>query len=100
MEIKPTTIHPNTKTGQKKTSTADSGGFAQILNGVTKSTSAQKIEAQPAALCRLTKPRSHLQLTSLNPISGPPKPKPKPKPAALETIGESRILPFVLSTTR
>ncbi len=96
MEIKPTTIHPNTKTGQKKTSTADSGGFAQILNGVTKSTSAQKIEAQPAALCRLTKPRSHLQLTSLNPISGPPK----PKPAALETIGESRILPFVLSTTR
>ena len=96
MEIKANTVHQNTATERKKNSQTNSGGFAQMLNTVTKPEPAQKIEAQPAALCRQTKPRSHLQLTSLNPVSGPPK----PKPAALETIGDSRILPFVLSTTR
>jgi hypothetical protein len=96
MEIKANPIHPNTAATSKKNPQPDSGAFAKILNGVTKANPTQKIEAQPAALCRLTKPRSHLQLTSLNPVSGPPT----PKPAALERIGESRILPFALSTTR
>lgn len=96
MEIKVNPVHPNTATAQKKNPQADSGAFAQILNEVSQSKPAQKLEAQPAALCRLTKPRSHLQLTSLNPVGS----LHKPKPAALETIGESRILPFVLSTTR
>jgi len=96
MEIKANPVHPNAATAKTKPTQAESGAFAQILNAVTQPKPAQKIEAQPAALCRLTKPRSHLQLTSLNPVSAPPK----AKPAALETIGESRILPFVLSTTR
>ncbi|WP_095102627.1 hypothetical protein [Pseudomonas sp. Irchel 3A5] len=96
MEIKANPVHPNAATAPKKNAQADSSGFAKILNNMTQSKPAQKIEAQPAALCRQIKPRSHLQLTSLNPVSAPPK----AKPAALETIGESRILPLVLSTTR
>lgn len=96
MEIKANSVHPNAATAKKKTTQTDSGAFAQILKNVNKPKPAQKIEAQPAALCRQTKPRSHLQLTNLNPVSAPPK----ARPAALETIGESRILPFVLSTTR
>lgn len=96
MEIKANPVPPNTATAPKTNKLADSAGFAKILKGVTKPKPALKVEAKPATLCRLIKPRSHLQLTSLNPVSGPPT----PKPAALETIGESRILPFVLSTTR
>lgn len=96
MEIKANPIHPNTTIAPKKNAQADSANSAKILNGVAKAKPAQKIEAQPAALCRLIKPRSHLQLNSLNPASGPRT----PKPAALEKTDESRILPFVLSTTR
>ncbi len=96
MEIKANPVHPNAATALKKNPQADSSGFAKILNNMTQPKPAQKIEAQPAALCRQIKPRSHLQLTSLNPVGT----LHKPKPAALETIGESRILPFVLSTTR
>lgn len=96
MEIKANPVHPNAASAPTKNAQTDSAGFTKILNDVIKPKPVQEIEAQPAALCRLIKPRSHLKLTSLNPISGPST----PKPAALERIGESRILPFVLSTTR
>lgn len=61
--------------------------FAQILNKVTNS-AAPNIKPLPATLASLVKPRSHLELTSLNNVEEPPK----PLPAALERIGQSRLL--------
>ena len=65
--------------------------FAQILNKVTKPTAK---EIQPAALAPLVKPRSPLELSSLNKVEEPPK----PLPAALEKIGKSRLLISNLSS--
>lgn len=61
--------------------------FAQILNKVTKA-AAQDIKPQSAALAPLVKPRSHLELISLNKVQE----LPKALPAALEKIGKSRLL--------
>lgn len=81
---------------QNKTSQMQSANFAQILNKAITPKPIQKFEAQPATITRLNKPRSQLELTNLSPLGVTHK----PKPAALETIGDSRILPFVLSSTR
>lgn len=81
---------------QNKTSQTQSANFAQILNKAITPKPTQKFEAQPATITRLNKPRSHLELTSLDPTGV----QHKPKPAALERIGDSRVLPFVLSSSR
>ena len=67
----------------------DSATFAQIMaNAHSPQTG---LKAEPASLSRLSRPRSHLELKSLNePVSQPPR------PAALERIGLSRLLPFFL----
>ena len=95
MKIDTTATHQATA-AQDKNAQAQSTHFADILSKTIKPKTAQTFEVQPAALTRLIKPRSHLQLTSLNPVAV----EHKPKPAALEKIGDSRILPFVLSTAR
>lgn len=65
--------------------------FAQLLKQAT--TSPTLIKPEPATLVSLTKPRSHLKLTSLNPVIE----SYTPQAAALERVGNSRILPFSLS---
>lgn len=65
--------------------------FAQVLEQATSSQTITKPE--PATLASLTKPRSHLKLTSLNPVIE----SYTPQPAAMERIGNSRILPFSLN---
>lgn len=81
---------------QNKSAQAHSADFANILSKTLQPKSPEKIEAQPATLIRSTPPRDHLNLTSLNQVGE----LHTPKPAALERMGESRILPFVLSSTR
>jgi hypothetical protein len=91
-----TVATPKSAVAKSKASQTSASEFAQILNKAITPKSTQKFEAQPATMTRLTKPRSHLELTSLNPVGVTHK----PKHAALETIGDSRTLPFVLSSTR
>jgi hypothetical protein len=65
--------------------------FSQILKKATRT--ATPIKPEPASLSRLIKPRSPLELKSLNPTNVIHK----PQPAALERTAESRLLPFALS---
>ncbi|HEY0287538.1 MAG TPA: hypothetical protein VGC62_11085 [Pseudomonas sp.] len=52
----------------------------------------QITDVKPAALARLVSPRSTMELRSLNPVET----LYSAKPAALEKIGKSRVVPFVI----
>ncbi|MFK3969877.1 hypothetical protein ACI2KS_04025 [Pseudomonas sp. NPDC087358] len=67
--------------------------FMQVLAEAVETTTSKTIKAELANLARLVKPRSHMQLTSLNPVQT----SYTPEAAALERIGKWRILPFSIS---
>ena len=69
--------------------------FLQALADAVQNTASDQYTAQPACLGSLPKQRSHLDLTSLNPV----QPHYTPEPAALERIGTSRISQVVLGST-
>jgi hypothetical protein len=67
--------------------------FMQALMQATQPIDPHTFKAEPANLARHTEPRSHLQLTSLNPVQTCYT----PEPAAFEHVGKSRIVPFTVS---
>ncbi|WP_268799649.1 hypothetical protein [Pseudomonas huanghezhanensis] len=66
--------------------------FMQALGEAVDATQPVKktVASEPAALTRLISPRASMELRSLNPVEMIYS----PKPAALEKIGNSRVLPF------
>jgi hypothetical protein len=71
----------------------DAPAFMQALMQATQPIDPHTFKAEPANLARHTEPRSHLQLTSLNPVQTCYT----PEPAAFEHVGKSRIVPFTVS---
>jgi hypothetical protein len=65
--------------------------FMQALAEAVDTVTSKTLPSEPGALSRLVKPRSHLDLISLNPVQT----RYVPASAALEKVGSSRILPFV-----
>lgn len=66
--------------------------FMQALAQANQAFVSHTLKAEPANLARPAEPRSHLQLTSLNPVQT----HYVPEPAAFERIGESRLVPFTV----
>jgi hypothetical protein len=65
--------------------------FLQALADAVENPPPRTLKAEPANLSRLVRPRSHLDLVSLNPVQT----SYIPEAAALEKVGKSRIVPFV-----
>lgn len=70
--------------------------FMQALAQEIETTISKTLAAEPATLARQVRPRSHLDLVSLNPLQT----YYVPEASALERVGESRMLPFRLDSTR
>lgn len=66
--------------------------FMQALAQATQPFVSHTLKAESANLARPAEPRSHLQLTSLNPVQT----HYVPEPAAFERVGESRLVPFTV----
>ncbi len=66
--------------------------FMQALAQANQAFVSHTLKAESANLARPAEPRSHLQLTSLNPVQT----HYVPEPAAFERIGESRLVPFTV----
>lgn len=66
--------------------------FMQALAQATQPFVSHTLKAESANLARPAEPRSHLQLTSLNPMQT----HYVPEPAAYERIGESRLVSFTV----
>jgi hypothetical protein len=64
--------------------------FMQALARATQPHTSEILQSEPANLARPAEPRSHLQLTSLNPAQT----HYVPEPAAFERVGKSRLVPF------
>lgn len=77
--------------GQKKPE-PHAPAFMQALAQATQPFVSQTLNAESANLARPAEPRSHLQLTSLNPVQT----HYVPEPAAFERIGKSRLVPFTV----
>lgn len=80
----------------EKSSAAQAAQFADIFKQATKPKPTEQPKQAPATLTRHTPPRSHLELKSLNPVGETQK----PQAAAMERMGNSRVLPFVLTNSR
>jgi len=80
----------------EKAAIAQAAQFAEIFKQVTKSKPTEQPKSAPATLTRHTPPRSHLKLKSPNPVGETHK----PQAAAMERVGNSRVLPFVSSSNR
>jgi hypothetical protein len=80
----------------QKASAAQASQFAEIFKQAIKPKPTEQLKPAPATLARHTPPRSHLELTSLNPVGETHK----PQAAAMERVGNSRVLPFVLTNSR
>ena len=80
----------------QKVSAAKAVQFAEKFKQVTKPKPSEQPKPAAATLTRHTPPRSHLELTSLNPVGETHK----PQAAAMERIGNSRILPFAAPSNR
>lgn len=63
--------------------------FLQALAEAVDAATSKTVSAEPAIISRHLRPRSHLDLVTLNPVQTTYV----PEPAALERIGKSRILP-------
>ena len=68
--------------------------FMQALADAVEKISSKTLQSEPASLARQVRPRSHLELVSLNPVQT----SYIPQAAAMEKIGQSRIVPFVTGT--
>lgn len=80
----------------QKASAAQAPQFAEIFKQAIKPKPTEQLKPAPATLARHTPPRSHLELTSLNPVGETHK----PQAAAMERVGNSRVLPFVLTNSQ
>jgi len=65
--------------------------FMQALAEAVETVTSKTLPSEPGTLSRLVKPRSHLDLVSLNPVQT----RYVPASAALEKVGNSRLVPFV-----
>lgn len=77
---------------QKAKRDPNAPAFMQALADAVKTATSNTSPAEPATLARPLKPRSHLNLVSLNPVQT----HYTPEAAALEKIGSSRIVPFTV----
>lgn len=66
--------------------------FMQAPAQTTQPFVSQTLNAESSNLAKPAQPRSHLQLTTLNPVQT----HYVPEPAAVERIGESRLVPFTV----
>lgn len=65
--------------------------FMQALAEAVETVTTKTLPSESGKLSRLVKPRSHLDLVSLNPVQT----RYVPASAALEKVGSSRLVPFV-----
>lgn len=77
---------------QKTKAEPNAPKFIQALAEAVEAVTSKTIPSESAIPARQTKPRSHLDLVSLNPIQT----SFIPQAAALERVGNSRVLPFAL----
>jgi hypothetical protein len=77
---------------QKNKRDPNAPAFMQALADAVKTATSKTLPAEPASLASLVKPRSHLNLVSLNPVQT----HYTPEAAALEMIRSSRIVPFTV----
>ena len=96
MEINNNTAVKTNPLNTQKASAAQAVQFAEIFKQVTKPAPSEPLKPAPATLTRHTPPRSYLEMKSPNPVDQ----LHKPQAAAMERIGNSRILPFVSSSNR
>lgn len=96
MEINSNAIGKINPLKTEKAATAQSAQFAEIFKQATKPKPADQPKPAPATLTQHNPPRSQLELKSLNPVGETHK----PQAAAMERVGNSRVLPFVLTNTR
>lgn len=81
---------------QKPKTDPNAPTFMQALAEAVETVVSKTLPAEPATLARQVKPRSHLDLVSLNPVQT----HYIPEAAALEKIGKSRMLPFSVGGPR
>ncbi|KFE57716.1 hypothetical protein [Pseudomonas syringae] len=96
MEINNTIAAKKQPLKTEKAANAQAAQFAEIFKLVTKSKPTEQPKSAPATLTRPPPPRSPLELKSLNPVGETHK----PQAAAMERVGNSRVLPFVSSSNR
>ncbi|WP_296179378.1 hypothetical protein [Pseudomonas sp. UBA1879] len=81
---------------QKPKRDLNAPAFMQALTDAVKTVTSKTSPAEPATLAPPVRPRSHLNLISLNPIQT----HYTPEAAALEKVGSSRIVPFTVGGLR
>ncbi len=96
MEINNTTAAKANLLKTQKAPAAQAVQFAEIFKQVMKPELSEPLKPAHATPTRHTPPRSHLEIKSLNPVEQIHK----PQAAAMERIGNSRVLPFVSSSHR
>jgi len=89
--VNPSNPPTSTLLKQKPKHEPNAPKFMQALADAVEKVSSRTFQPEPASLSRQVKPRSHLELVSLNPVQT----SYTPQAAALEKIGQSRIVPFV-----
>ena len=96
MEISSTIAAKTNPLKTQKAPAAQTVQFAEIFKQVMKPELSEPLKPTPATLTRHTPPRSHLEIKSPNSVDQ----LHKPQAAAMERIGNSRVLPFVSSSNR
>jgi len=92
--VNPSNLPTSTLLKQKPKPEPNAPKFMQALADAVENVSSRTIQPEPASLSRQVKPRSHLELVSLNPVQT----HYIPQASALEKVGKSRIVPFVTGT--
>jgi hypothetical protein len=85
-------LHASALLAKKPKPEPNAPKFMQALAEAVDTAKSKTTTAEPANLAPLVKPRSPMQLISLNPVQT----HYTPEAAALERIGTSRILPFAI----
>jgi hypothetical protein len=89
--INPSNVPASTLLKPKSKPEPNAPKFLQALADAVENPPSRTLKAEPANLSRLVRPRSHLELVSLNPVQT----SYIPEAAVLEKVGKSRIVPFV-----
>jgi len=84
-----TSLPISTLLPQKPKTEPNAPKFLQALAEAVDAVTSKTVSAEPAVISRHLRPRSHLDLVSLNPVQT----RYVPEAAALESVGKSRILP-------
>jgi len=96
MEINNTIAAKTNPLKTQKASAAQATQFAEIFKQVMKPELSEPLKPAPATLTRHTPPRSHLEMKSPNPVDQIHI----PQAAAMERLGNSRVLPFASPSNR